>query len=260
MVWRGAGFEGMENLTWREDVGAALAGAGWALVAEPEFDPMGAPTVYARAFDTATGPRAMTVEFDTPGAFELRCGDSALIALMRAEADGELAPGSPRPLPPVPLDPAALEAWLARIDCADAEIAGAFAQTDQIDAALVVLERRVGKAPEIDAEADYQRRLGTWLRWTMRNSGAISQEELWAVEEAATPADASAEILEATAILELTAELMKAQQARDGKALCNGVRQMAETIHRTSTNSAAREQALNAALEAEARQRGIAID
>lgn len=258
IVWHGPGFEGMETFPWREEIEKRLAAAGWDL--HGEGDGLFEPTEYRKSVATAQGPRHFAVRVASNGNFELTCGDAALLDLSAAEAVGDLAEGSPRPLPPPAGWATEADAWLARFDCDNETLVAQFAELTQLDQTAGAVVASIGEPPNLSAESDYQRRLSTWLRWTIRNSGKVSEEDFGAMEDRAVTYNSDESAEDMTDFIMTAAALVEADKADNGKARCTATRAFFASARTSGEREAARTARANAIRIEEARKLGIAVD
>ncbi|HSM53972.1 MAG TPA: hypothetical protein VK839_07320 [Erythrobacter sp.] len=241
---------------WGDLFGEMIMERGWAF-SEDSFTPLSAGR-YEKEID---GERVLGVELglhSTHRGITLLCADGELQLEDQAERDGALAPGSPRPAAPPPQPP--LDEFLARLDCTDPALLDLFAKAEDMDDAGALVEARLGPPSGMHAEANYQNRLVKWLRWRLLASGEIDEAALWAIEEQAAalyPLNITEGLVELMGTL---GNVLEAQQSKDMGALCQAYRQAMLVTNEQSGEDARRDAALAAALEAEARRRGIAID
>ncbi|WP_324260925.1 hypothetical protein U4960_12295 [Altererythrobacter sp. H2] len=256
--WQGPGFEGMEHFPWLDGISEELEAAGWSL--HGEEDGLFEPVEYRKEIATADGPRTFAVKAASNGNFELTCGDAALLDLSAAEALGDLAEGSPRPLPP-PADWANVaDSWLARFDCDDDTLLARLDQVEKLDQTAPVVIAHIGQPPDLGAEGDYQRRLEMWLRWKIRTSGKLSFEESLEIEDRAVSYDSRESAEDVTDFLLTATALIEAQKGGDGKARCTAARSLFAGARESGEREARRIARANAVRIAEARKLGIAID
>ncbi|MFN3517791.1 MAG: hypothetical protein ACK4YM_11630, partial [Novosphingobium sp.] len=127
ITWLGSGFDGMEDFPWLGGVSEALEQDGWTLTHADDALELFPTAEYRKTFPTGDQSREFAVVLSNSGNFELTCGDAALMELAESEAEGRLAEGSPRPLPPPPEWEREADAWLARFDCGDSGLIAGFA-------------------------------------------------------------------------------------------------------------------------------------
>lgn len=256
--WQGAGFEGMEHFAWLDGVSQGLESAGWELWGEG--DGLFEPVEYRKTIATADGQRTFSVQLTSNGNFELTCGDADLLDLSAAEAVGDLAEGSPRPLPPPAGWATEADSWLARFDCDNETLVARFAELTQLDQTAGAVVASIGEPPNLSAESDYQRRLSTWLRWTIRNSGKVSEEDFGAMEDRAVTYNSDESAEDMTDFIMTAAALVEADKADNGKARCTATRAFFAGTRTSGEREAARTARANAIRIEEARKLGIAID
>lgn len=257
VTWRRAAPEGVSLIEWQDELVNRLENAGWAAVAEPVIPANWYSRQLVKSFEHDGGTRELLLDVDTFGLYSVRCADAALLVLNETEGRGELAEGTPRPVRP----PSSTEfdQIIGRLDCEDEAILAAFAGTDDLQAAGAKVEQILGPPGDLNAGAEYHTKLRTWLRWRMLESGLISEDELWAIEDS-VPVERPDPSADMTRFLTAAAGIIKAGDASDGGAMCRGYRKMLTGENRISAAKAERERAVNTALEAEARRRDIAVD
>lgn len=256
--WQGAGFEGMEHFAWLDGVSQALESAGW----QPhgKGDGLFEAVEYRKAIATADGQRTFAVQLTNHGNFELTCGDAALLDLSAAEAVGDLADGSPRPVPPPPEWATEADAWLTRFDCENKTLVAQFAALTQLNQTAGAVVASLGEPPNLTAEIDYQRRLTTWLRWTIRTSGKVSEEDFGEIEDRAVTGSSLGSAENVVDPLMAVAALIEADKAETGKDRCTATRAFFASTRLSVVQSASRSARANAIRIEEARKLGIAVD
>lgn len=256
--WQGPGFEGMEEFPWREEIGSRLTEAGWNL--HGEGDGLFEPTEFRKAIATADGLRTFAVRVSSNGNFELTCGDADLLDLSAAEAVGNLAEGSPRPVPPPAGWAAEADAWLARFDCDSETVVAQFAELTRLDQTAGAVVAGIGEPPNLTAESDYQRRLSTWLRWTIRTSGKVSEEDFGAIEDRAVTGSSVGSAENVVDPFMAVAALIEADKAETGKDRCTATRAFFASTLLSEVQMATITARANAIRIEEARKLGIAVD
>ena len=243
---------------WGESFHDRLTKAGW-IVSEDTFM-AGAEAHYEKEIAGDAEPELLAIEVSLHGVrrgITILCADAGLQVENQDEIDGVLAEGSPRPVPPPPQP--ALEEFLARLDCEDPALLDAFAKAMNLDDAGALVETRL--APEeVTAQADYQFRTVTWLRWRMLGSGKVPESVLWDIEEQVReqhPLNFEDDLLAMAKILE---EVMEAEKAKDPAKLCAGYKGMVAYLFNQSAHEERSNSALAVAYEAEAARRGIPLD
>lgn len=262
LTYRAPSPDGDANRAWIEAMTAMLNASGWQASDRREI---AAPAVFAtRLFEKPVKvdgeTRQFLLEIDAAGALMLRCGDIALLEIGRAEADGRLAPGTPRPVPPresgtaPPLpDPA---------HCNDPALRNAFAARERINEYAPEMRALSEASHWISARENYGRRHNVWLKWKLVESGKATQDHLWEIEEALLPAgDAGAAVeTDFTAFLTAAAAMVAAQKAGDSLAVCTSYVSVMQAEIAKDRREIIRWARLNEALEAEAKRLGIALD
>lgn len=211
---------------------------------------------YRRPVASGGGEAALVVEFDTAGVLALRCGDPDLLALNDRELQGELEPGSPRPVPPLIVP--ARGAWLAGLDCDDPQIVARFAEAGNAETAGALAEELTGD--DYSSASRYEQRLRTWLQWTLLSSGKVTQDELWQIEEDTSPLETGAMEEELLALLDTGGDIFGALDAGDPEKLCKGYRLALESFERSEQQDSDRAALVNRALQQLALERGIDIE
>lgn len=255
---RAASPDGAINQRWFEGVEAALRAGGWSKFADPKLaTPLDEGILFEKATGSNADARQLVFEVAIPGALMLRCGDQNLLRIDRAEADGELAPGSPRPAPLAPAEPAPLP---NPADCDRAALLEAIGHKDRIDEASPAFvqfdARSVQTANEArDAERDYR-----WVVWKLLQSGRVDNERLWQIEEQAAPLDVDALEEDMGEFLQFAGEASRARDRGDAKAVCLAFVPLVVSRARSDQRKAARHRILISALETEARKLGVSLD
>lgn len=257
VTWRRAASEGVSLVEWQDEVVSRLENAGWEVVAEPVTPAGWESQQLAKSFEIGGASRQLVVDVDVSGLYSIRCADAALLDRHEKESRGELAEGAPRPVQPE--GSPQFDEIIARLDCDDESILAAISGAESLQAAGAMLERILGFPDDLNAEADFQTRLGTWLRWRMNASGRISEEELWALEDS-VPVERPDPTADLTGFLNAATGVIAASEIPDAGAMCRGYRDLLVNGNRISEAEAERERMVNVALEAEARRRGIIVD
>lgn len=248
---------------WSGALAANLTAAGW----EPVDLPRSVSQRYFEApamqktVDTPQGPQALLIEYSSDGVFSLVCASKAEFLRNNREELGDLAPATPRP--PRPAEFVDLGPAIAGLDCNDPaliETIGAMIGKPGVvlpDIGHAIMQR-IAMPVSGQSAANYETRLNTWLGWTMTNSGKIDAPGLWKVEEAAVPPLD----LENPAVLGMAEAMdgvMQAYAKGDAPAICLAYREMLTRAEDESRRMAARQHAINGALEAEAARLGIDV-
>ncbi len=259
ITWRAASPDGYVNQRTMDAFRAGMAAAGWAETVQGDLmSPLGFDAImFEKDLPTNLGVRRMLVEFDTPGALMLRCGDAELMELDLAERDGQLAPGSPRPVVPVLGPPAALPDDSA---CGDPAVQAAFSEDDQIDENNPALRQLQAAMLPVSAARSTGERLTVWLKWKLLGSGKVDDAALWDIQDRAVPADGDALTGEFTRFLEGANGLMQARKAGDRAQACRAFLGMLREHHAGDLRKVAEAARVNAAFEAEAARLGVALD
>lgn len=250
----GASPDGDDNRAFLSGMTARLKASGWIQVdAKAPGSLFMEPSTFEKVLSTADGPRPMVLEIEASGNVGLRCGDAELIRLSEDEGLELLAPDSLRPV--MPASPASLGS-MRKEDCARPEFREGLLKT-----------LNAGNRPELTgsmdramALEDYHRRLRTWLRWKIAASGKIDFDALWAIEEKIAPMSGDQIEQEfgdlATSIVAVDAPRKKG----DAEGECRAMVGMVSGMTNGSSAEVDRLAKVNAALEAEGRRLGVALD
>lgn len=260
ITWLGSGFEGMEDFPWLGGVSEALEQEGWTLTHSDDAVGLFPTAEYRKTYPTGDGSREFAVVLSSSGNFELTCGDAALMDLSEAEAEGRLAEGSPRPLPPPAEWEQEADAWLARFDCEDPGLIAGFAGLSEPGRSADVVTERIGQPPDLSAQADYQTRLATWLKWKIQASGKVSEEQGWAIEDRAAADQGDQQRDDFTAFVIAAGSLIDAEKGGDGAARCAAARSLFINMRRSGEHEASRTARANQVRMTEARKLGIQVD
>ena len=245
--------------TWGEQFREVAETAGWETTEDGSM--AFAALAFAKEFSTAAGSRYHLLEIDFYGqrrGITLRCSDFAMQAEAESERNGILAQGSQRPVAPPPMPP--LDDFLARLDCTDPALLAMFAEVEELDDAGALVMARLGPPEGIHGEAEYNRRLVTWLRWRLLASEEIDEEAIWAIEERIATEEPVNHMAELVEMMGAVGGVFEAQEKQDSAALCASYRKAIVVMAEQSVLDARRDAALAAALEAEAVRRGIVLD
>lgn len=257
VTFRGAPAEEETKVEWQAAVVAQLESAGWREFIEDRSAASIKSRQLAKRILRPDGDRNLVIEVDVFGEYAIHCADPEMRKLYWREADGDLAEGAERPAKPVALRN--LSDVIAAIDCDDPVLLDKLKGAGSLRNTGTVLEQHIGLAAGLDEEAVYEERLGTWLRWRMRNSGKITLHEMWAIEDSVavkSPDDPALVV----GLLEAFYQVSVAHSAGDPAQICVAYRGIFEAENRTSTLKAAQEGALNRRLEEEAARRGISLE
>lgn len=252
--WRKESPDGDVNTAWLEGLDASLREAGWELVDRQDLKAMFA--MEPRIFTKVVEGRQLMIQIDAPGIQLVSCTDLALSELDRRERDEDLAEGSPRPqMPPAPSQPASVPDPKV---CATPELIAAFSESDDPkDFGPTAGKYFQFEDPAADV-AEYEKRLGVWLRWKLRTAGGMSQEEIWALDKTEGKFDESLDA--SIAMLDTMGQAFEAGQTRDGRKKCEATIELIKGFKVEAEATTKRERKSNAILEAEAARRGIAIN
>jgi hypothetical protein len=187
ITYIGASPDGEVNRAWAKALEISLVAAGWS--ASNRSDLASPLTFNARYFektvDSSEGKRTIFLEYDTPGALMLRCGDLALLELMADETAGNLAPGSKRPEMPV-MDMAQTVLPNAQ-QCKNPALLEAFAKPGFVDENVTALRELAASGGALREYSRHSERVAEWLEWRLLGSGLVSRERIWALEDQVAP-------------------------------------------------------------------------
>lgn len=166
---------------------------------------------------------------------------------------------------PKPVHPGAgwlrqFDTFLSSFDCAKSDFRDDLVALDNLNGLEDVLRKHVAEIPDLRAEAKYHELLKAWLLKRLRNEGGLTKEQLGSLF-ATDPGISTAEQLENfKRQSEIGNRLGEAEDTHDKMALCEAVLDSFLYDWQASTDRADRLAVLNAALEAEAVRRGVALD
>ncbi|QIG53261.1 hypothetical protein G6N82_03040 [Altererythrobacter sp. BO-6] len=247
----------VDGVEWQLGLAQMLEKGGWRDLADDvRYDPRWQEWRYAKEFMIDGEPRQLLIEIEMSGNYAVTCSDIELNTMADNEGLGLLEPDSPRP--------AMVEVARAVLPdpstCDRPEIHDMFSTNEKLEAAGHKLDEIFPKANAEGDAARFGERLRTWLVWKMLESGKIPQEDIWQVEEGLYP-DASEERQDdLIGFLEDAGAIMEAQKQGDGQTVCQKFLSLFAKQRAADERQAARWAKLNAALEAEAVRRGIALD
>lgn len=214
--------DGTTNQKWAATFEQSLLESGWLSVPpkEPRSSWMVEPRSFEKQMDTPLGRRTVLIEFDTPGALVLRCGEQKLLEVQKNERDGVLEPGSPRPFAPARSKPLA---QATDADCENATLLEAFKEPGIVDEANPAVQAFVAHAQDVADQRLYGGRLLTWLKWTLLASGRVSEERIWQIQDEAAPQDMDAIASGVTDLLGSLNGMADAQEQANPKAICRAL-------------------------------------
>lgn len=197
---------------------AAFEAAGWTRVEDPATIDIGLILIESNHVlmppghaDPANAPVFAGVSW-LPGTLRLTCTSAEWTRRDRAEMDGELADGSPRPAPL----PAITAVRPSKDSCADpAYVADIDALFDS-DASDEWFNQSAMRSRQAQ-------RLEVWMHWKLRKLGKLSDEQIWEIENRAVepePEDPNARMAEGMEMLALLPEIQGAKSSGDKAALC----------------------------------------
>lgn len=254
--FNGASPDGEDNDAFIVGMTKRLVESGWKRVEikVPRALHMLNPLAFEKVLPTADGPQMMLLQFDAPGAVLLRCGDLRLLEQSEDEAAEKLAPGSTRPVSPIP--PAGPLVVLRPEECARPEIRDNFVQLLNGEGSPSI----IGPMDNAVTQARYQGRLRTWLRWKIIASGKSDEDALWKIEENADPIDGDTAERDFNSFMGSILEIDDANKAGDPEGKCRGLLGVMLAETKRSSAEAKRLAKINAALEAEGRRLGVNLD
>lgn len=258
VTYHAASPDAAANKAWAEALGKSLLLAGWTVSARKELaSPLG---VNARLFekeaDTSQGKRTMLVEFDTPGARMLRCGDVRLLELAKIESEGRLESGSRRPVAPQNNAPGRMP---NEADCMNPALLAAFRQPRLIDETVPEFRELAAGGELISEQRRFGDRMHTWLVWKLLGSGQISQERIWELEDMADPEGSDGTVAMQERTIEALGMVAQAQSQNDPSKVCKSlVKAMIATAEKDGRD-VIRWAKVNQALETEAQRLGIDV-
>jgi hypothetical protein len=257
ITFRRAAPEGVSLEKWQAETVDGLVQAGWREVDGSGTIASMASRQLEKRLTLATGERILVVDVDAFGLYAIRCAEREMLDLYLLESEGDLAEGSPRPVRPA--TSIGFSEIMQRIDCADPVLLERLAGAASLTETGRRIEEHVGYSGDLNPEASYERKLGTWLRWRLRSSGKITQEEMWQIEDS-VPMEPADPIVELTDFFDGFSSVVSGQERADPERMCQGFRDMLESLNRSGSAERAHEAALNRRLEEEARRRGISVD
>lgn len=211
---------------------------------------------YRREVMAKNGPQTLLVEFATDGAVQMRCGDPALLELAQREREGRLDPGSPRPIAP-PFDPAR-RVPDAKI-CKTARLQEFALAKSGLDEFSPDIYEFGSAAFESRRRAGHGKRLNTWLEWKLLGSGRVSEDRLFELQEPFAKLREIGLGKMMQMLVPVTA-FANAREQGNGEAACEAMRQVLVAETKQSLADIAYWDKVNAALEAEAKRAGAALE
>ena len=260
ITYRAASPDGDVNEQLLYDFDDTMQAAGWgATVTDETISPLSAfgGRTLEREVEGPDGKRMLLLEFAADGALALRCGDPALLEQSRRELDGTLEPGTPRPVAP-PYDPSLRLPDAAA--CRSVAVQEAIVDRDKFDEAAPEMLPFLAAAMQEADRSFFGKRLMTWLEWKLLGSTKVTDDGLMTIKEKAAKADIDAEMTRMMQFLALGGELSKAREAGDKFASCDALRRLMAFEYQGHQAKWAYWERVNAALEAEAKRLGIALD
>lgn len=251
--------DGPTNKAWSEVLERSLLESGWLVSGHGVLvSPLTASArIFEKQMETPLGKRTILLEFDTPGALILSCGDAELLDIQKDERDGLLEPGSPRPLKPENLDsvPMATE-----VDCENPMLLDALSEPGLIDETNPAMRAFIAGGEILSEQRLYDERLVTWLKWKLISSGKINEEGLWQIQDKVAPQDEEAMLPMMMDVLGAAAETAKAQEQGDPAAMCKSLVRVIGVSATKDRVDIAYHGKVAKALEQEAYRLGVGLD
>ncbi len=220
ITYRAASPDGEVNRNLAQTLESSLLAAGWT---KSDRTDLASPLVFAaqhfsKEVETPQGKRALFLEFDTPGAVMLRCGDRRLFEIQKKEYEGELEPGSRRPRQP---PTASKEAKVAAIsDCDDTLLLQSFGKATTIDESSPAFVEFIAGGASLSEYEQYQARIVTWLKWALLDSTKIDRERIWELEDQANRGKAQQTLSLLGMMFEKVMQADAAMKSEEPKAAC----------------------------------------
>lgn len=236
---------------------AAAERAGWTRNAELEdvgglplyLMPLAGERVYAMPGDTD-----IVASFGRLGKqVTLSCGHKDLLKANAREAFGELPAGTPRPVAPE----LKLTSASSAADCDRPEV-----QREM----LTVMDGRANEVmSQMMRRIKHTERLTEWKKWKLESSGKVGKDRLLqltldALDAASPGGDPLAGFALFPELLAVMDRLAAQAQGGDTAAACRSSFDMAAVFRKMESVSSGQWRALDAALEAEAKKVGVALD
>jgi hypothetical protein len=220
ITYRAASPDGEVNRNLAETLESSLLAAGWTKSDRPD---LASPLVFvaqhfSKEVETPQGKRELFLEFDTPGALMLRCGDSRLLEIQKKENEGELEPGSKRPQQPLTADKNATIANESA--CEDALLLQSFGKAGVVDETAPAFADFIAGGAALSEYKQYKGRIVTWLKWALLDSKKIDRDRIWELEDQANRGIAEQELSLLGTIFEKVMQADAAMKDDEPKAAC----------------------------------------
>ncbi|WP_137870482.1 hypothetical protein [Sphingopyxis sp. 2PD] len=220
ITYLGVSPDGDVNQSLAAALESSLLAAGWTTSERTDFaSPLGFNSQYfSKEVETPQGMRELFIEFDTPGALLLRCGDRRLFNIQKREYEGELEPGSKRPRQPLAANKDAKIA--AESDCDDILLLEAFGKAGIVDETSPAFADFIAGGASLSAYENYKGRIVTWLKWSLLDSKRIDRDRMWKLEDEAGRGRTEQTLAAIGSLLEAVAQVGAASEEGDSKAVC----------------------------------------
>lgn len=260
VTYRAASPDGEINSALLESFDSIMLADGWELsVTDETVSPMSilGGRALERTVEGPEGKRQLLLEFDASGALALRCADRALLAQAKRELDGTLDQGSPRPQRPSYDSALKLPEPAACDSPALQRLAASRENMDEYAPEMVTF---AAAAMRDSDQAQWGKRLNTWLEWRLLGSGKITDDKLTALREKYARSGAEDEMRMTMELLGIMGEVAEAREHGDQRGSCLALRKM--MVFESAKNKAEADfwQRVNTALEAEAKRLGVVLD
>ncbi|MGQ7828744.1 hypothetical protein [Altererythrobacter sp. Z27] len=150
--------------------------------------------------------------------------------------------------------------FLSNFDCAKPDFREDLLALENLKGLEDVLSEHVAEVPDLRADAIYGEMLKAWLLDQLRNKGGLINEQIESLLEADPGISRAEQVADFTRQAEIGNRLGEAEDTRNGMAMCEAVRDIYLYDWQVSKRRADRLAVLNAALEAETKRLGIALD
>jgi hypothetical protein len=250
---------GPPNQAWSDALAQSLTSSGWTpsqrsdLASPLTFNAI----MFEKAVNSTSGSHVAFIEFDTPGALMLRCGDAKLLEIQKKEHAGQLEPGSLRPANSqyAEIDPKAKD-----VDCDNPLLLEAFREPSSVDESNAAFLQFVARSDALSGQRSYGERLVTWLKWKLIGSGEIDEDKIRELEDKAAQRDGEAKMSNMMDAIGAMGDTAKAQEQRDGRAMCHSLARIMEATAKVDRSEIAYHAKVAQALEQEGRRLGINVD
>jgi hypothetical protein len=247
------------NQAWSDALAQSLTSSGWTpsqrsdLASPLTFNAI----MFEKVVESTSGSHIAFIEFDTPGALKLRCGDAKLLEIQKKEQDGQLEPGSLRPAKPryVEIDSTAND-----VDCDNPLLLEAFREPSSVDENNIAFRQFVAGSEALSEQKYYGERLMTWLKWKLISSGRVDEDKIWELEEKVAQRDGKAKMSNWMDAIAALGDMLKAQEQGDARAMCHSLARVMDATAKGDRSDIAYHAKVTQALEQEARRLDINVD